>query len=85
MASSSQVFAALVLYSSAMFTLPFAAFFGAKFLMSNYLEVSTFTNTVCCSTAAVLTVNIIIAMYVIKAYREAEFESSTPVDEKKEE
>jgi putative methyltransferase len=84
MPSTAEVFTTFILYSFAMFTLPFGAFFGAKHVIARYFDFSPFADTVCCSSAAVVTVNVIIAMYVVKAYRDAEFDKEEkPIDEKK--
>lgn len=54
----------LFMYSIAMFTLPFAAFFGTRRLVNEYLDVEDFTNTVYSVLAAVAVVHILIALYV---------------------
>lgn len=81
----------LFIYSIAMFTLPFAAFFGTRYILQTKYNLDTFTITCSSVIAAVLTVNIIIVMYAIKGYREVDEdkpenpESSTEIiDDKKE-
>lgn len=67
------VLANLFLYSVAMFTLPFAAFFGVRYITANYTD-NQFTINVWSVAAAVVVVNIIIAAYAYKAYYEKEYD-----------
>lgn len=64
----------LFLYSVAMFTLPFVAFFGVKHLLTDYYPVEPFIRTCWSVVAAVVVVNIIICMYAYKAYHEKEYD-----------
>lgn len=64
----------LFLYSVAMFTLPFVAFFGMRHILSDYYPVEPFTRTVWSVVAAVVVVNIIIFLYAYKAYHEKEYD-----------
>lgn len=65
------VFIILFLYSCAMFTLPFVAFFGAQHACSDYLFLeNTFTINVVSVFSAVLVVNFIIILYAYQAFRE---------------
>lgn len=74
------VFISFFLYSCAMFTFPFVAFFGAKHMCSEYFLIeSTFTVNVISVFAAVIIVNLIIMMYAYKALKEPE----DPTEEKK--
>lgn len=68
------VLANLFLYSVAMFTLPFIAFFGVRHLLMEVYPVETFTRTVWSVVSAVLVVNIIILVYAYKAYHEKEYD-----------
>lgn len=59
------------LFSCAMFTLPFVAFFGAKHITTDYILLdNSFTVNVISVFAAVVVVNIIIMAYAFKAFRE---------------
>lgn len=64
----------LFLYSVAMFTLPFIAFFGVRHILTDYYPVDQFTRNVWSVVSAVVVVNVIIAMYVYKAYHEKEYD-----------
>lgn len=64
----------LFLYSIAMFTLPFVAFFGVRHLLTDYYPVSPFVRTCWSVVAAVIVVNIIICLYAYKAYHEKEYD-----------
>lgn len=68
------VLAKLFVYSVAMFTLPFVAFFGVRYLLSDYYHLETFVVTVWSVAAAVLVVNIIIIAYAYQAYHEKEYD-----------
>lgn len=63
----------LFLFSVLMFSLPFAAFFGARHYLQ-YLDISTFQVNFLSVLAAVVTVNVIIVAYAIVAYRETEYD-----------
>ena len=62
----------LLVYSFFMFTLPFAAFYGTKHILADYFHVEGFPNTCGSVLAAVLTVNVIIILYALRGFREAE-------------
>lgn len=64
----------LFLYSVAMFTLPFVAFFGVRHMLTEYYPVEQFAKTVWSVIAAVIAVNIIICAYAYKAYYEKEYD-----------
>lgn len=67
------VFIILFLYSCAMFTLPFVAFFGAKHACSEYLLMNNaFTVNVISVFSAVIVVNFIIILYAYQAFKEPE-------------
>lgn len=57
-----------------MFTLPFAAFYGTRYALHEYLHVDGFPNTCWSVIASVATVNIVIALYAICGYLEAKKE-----------
>lgn len=69
--------ALLLFYSFLMFTLPFAAFFGTKYVLDD-LGVTGYTNTVWSVLAAVITVNLIIIAYAYQAYHENEIQDPSP-------
>lgn len=62
----------LLFYSILMFTLPFGAFFGTQHLLHEYTNLSEFVVTSMSVTSAVITVYIVIALYIYKAYNEEE-------------
>lgn len=66
--------AQLFLYSVAMFTLPFVAFFGMRHILTEYYPVDIFMVTVWSVVAAVIVVNAIICLYAYKAYHEKEYD-----------
>lgn len=68
------VLANLFLYSVAMFTLPFVAFFGMRHVLSEYYPPNSFMVTAWSVIAAVVVVNIIICVYAYKAYHEKEYD-----------
>lgn len=68
------VLANLFLYSVAMFTLPFVAFFGVRHLLTEYYPVGSFAVTAWSVIAAVVVVNLIICIYAYKAYHEKEYD-----------
>nr|BAN21339.1 unkown protein [Riptortus pedestris] len=70
MASTSTVISYLFMYSIAMFTLPFAAFFGTRRFLTEYLDVKDFKETIFSVLAAVIVVHIVIALYVRHAVAE---------------
>ncbi|XP_012251800.1 uncharacterized protein LOC105683633 [Athalia rosae] len=65
-----KVMGLLFLYSAAMFTLPFAAFFGAQHVMRKEFQTDHFTTSCVSVLSAVITVNLIIASYAYRAYYE---------------
>lgn len=68
------VLANLFLYSVAMFTLPFVAFFGVRHVLTEYYPVNSFVVTAWSVIAAVVVVNTIICTYAYKAYYEKEYD-----------
>lgn len=58
-----------LLYSTAMFTLPFVAYVGTKYGL-RYFAVEGFANTAWSVLAAVVVVNTIIMLYACKGYHE---------------
>lgn len=68
------VLANLFMYSVAMFTLPFVAFFGVRHILTEYYPVGTFLVNVWSVVSAVVVVNIIIFVYAYKAYHEKEYD-----------
>ena len=59
----------LFLYSCLMFFLPIGVFFGSKQLLEDY-EYEPPTSTIAPAILAIVTVNIVIILYVVKAFRE---------------
>lgn len=72
------VLAYLFLYSVAMFTFPFVAYFGTHYVLRDIFNIDGFTNIVWSVIASVLAVNIIIGLYAYKAYNEPEQEGEQP-------
>ncbi|XP_028178653.1 uncharacterized protein LOC114366073 [Ostrinia furnacalis] len=64
----------LFLYSVAMFTLPFVAFFGMRHILTEYYPSNSFVVTAWSVIAAVVVVNTIICVYAYKAYHEKEYD-----------
>ncbi|XP_035918207.1 uncharacterized protein LOC118516433 [Anopheles stephensi] len=64
----------LLVYSFAMFTLPFGAFYGTRHVLADRFQIEGFHNTCGSVLAAVLTVNIIIMLYAFRGFREVEEE-----------
>lgn len=62
----------LLVYSFGMFTLPFAAFYGTRHILAHNFHIEGFANTCGSVLAAVLMVNIIIVLYALKGFQEAE-------------
>jgi preprotein translocase subunit SecG len=59
-----------------MFTLPIGAFFGAKQILVDHVELESPLNQIGAAIAAVLVVNLIIFAYIRKAFREERQSSS---------
>lgn len=69
--NSLEVFLWLTAYSVLMFTLPFLGFYGVRsWLDESFPELSTFEVNCYSVLTAVLVVNVIVIMYVLKAVRE---------------
>jgi len=66
---TAKILAYFLLYSTAMFTLPFVAYVGTKYGLK-YFGVEGFANTAWSVLAAVVVVNTIIMLYACKGYRE---------------
>uniref|UniRef100_A0A182M6D4 Vacuolar ATPase assembly integral membrane protein VMA21 homolog n=1 Tax=Anopheles culicifacies TaxID=139723 RepID=A0A182M6D4_9DIPT len=72
----------LLLYSTAMFTLPFAAFYSTRYALTHYLHIDGFPNTCGSVVAAVLVVNLIILLYALRGYEDAkEDDNHTPPED----
>lgn len=67
----------LLFFSLLMFTLPFAAFYGTRHCLHEYLHIDGFENTAWSVLAAVVTVNIVIALYAISGFLQAKHEEKT--------
>lgn len=85
MATTTEVVSYLFLYSIAMFTMPFIAFFTTRHFMKVYFDIEDFSNTVVSVLTAVAVVNIVIALYVRHAVNEmrADNEFNQPLTEPK--
>ncbi|XP_017848772.1 uncharacterized protein LOC108604031 [Drosophila busckii] len=69
--TSLEVFLWLLAFSVLMFTLPFLGFYGVRsWLQESFTTLSTFEVNCYSVLTAVLVVNAIVAMYVVKAMRE---------------
>lgn len=67
----------LLFFSVLMFTLPFAAFYGVKYVLLDHFHIDGFQNTCWSVVAAVITVNLVIALYAIKGFIDAKNEEDT--------
>ncbi|XP_050072783.1 uncharacterized protein LOC126560877 [Anopheles maculipalpis] len=74
----------LLLYSAAMFTLPFAAFYSTRYTLTHYLHIDGFPNTCGSVVAAVLVVNMIILLYALRGYEDAKEDDNPPTPPKEE-
>lgn len=70
----------LFVYSCAMFTIPFAAFFGTRHFLLTQYNLDTFTVTCSSVIAAVLTVHVIILLYVLQGFKDVESETPTSAE-----
>lgn len=65
----------LLFFSTLMFTLPFAAFYGMRHFLHQYWKIDdTFELNAWSVFASVITVNLIICLYAFKAYHETEYD-----------
>lgn len=78
---SAAVLGTLFLYSVAMFTLPFAAFFGIQRFMILEFQTDTAVTNYVSVLAAVVTVNLIISCYAYQALNESIEEKEQSKDE----
>ncbi|KAG8268462.1 putative 28S rRNA (cytosine-C(5))-methyltransferase [Homalodisca vitripennis] len=62
----------------AMFTFPFASYFGTHYILRDMFGVDGFVNVVWSVIASVAAVNLIIALYAYKAYHEPDEDSDQP-------
>lgn len=69
-----KVLGILLIFSFLMFTLPFGAFFGTKYLLKYYFLVEGFDNTVWSVISSVITVNLIIVVYSYIAFHEPDYD-----------
>lgn len=79
-----KVLGILLVFSFLMFTLPFGAFFGTKYLLQYYFLIDGFQNTVWAVISSVITVNLIIVAYSYIAFHEPNYdkEGNIVVEEK---
>ncbi|XP_053672617.1 uncharacterized protein LOC128722948 [Anopheles nili] len=71
----------LLIYSLAMFTLPFGAFYFTRHALTDYLHIEGFPNTCGSVVAAVLVVNVIILLYALRGYEDAKEDDENAPDE----
>lgn len=64
----------LLFFSVLMFTLPFGAFYGTRHFLHEYFDIYGFQNNCWSVLAAVVTVNIVIALYAIVGFLDAKKE-----------
>lgn len=69
-----KVLGILLIFSFLMFTLPFGAFFGTKYVLKYYYHVDGFSNTVWAVISSVLTVNLIIVVYAYISFHEPDYD-----------
>lgn len=67
----------LLFFSFLMFTMPFGAFYGVRHVLHEHFHIDGFTNNCWSVLAAVLTVNIVIGLYAIFGFIEAQKEEQT--------
>lgn len=65
----------LMFYSTLMFTLPFGAFYGTRYVLEHQFDVTGFANTAFSVLAAVIVVNMVILAYAWHAYHEPEYDN----------
>lgn len=63
-----------ILYSIALFTLPFGAFFMTQYVLRDHYQVTGFTNTVWSVTSAITVMYIIILTYAFRGYNEKDYD-----------
>jgi len=84
--TSTEVFLWLLAYSVLMFTLPFLGFYGVRsWLQESFPHLDVFTINCWSVLTAVLVVNLVVAMYVLKAFREKPPPPLEPVEQDEEE
>lgn len=69
-----KVLGILLVFSFLMFSLPFGAFFGTKYVLKYCFHVDGFSNTVWAVIASVLTVNLIIVSYAYISFHEPDYD-----------
>lgn len=65
----------LMFYSTLMFTLPFGAFYGTRYILEHEFSIVGFANTGFSVLAAVVVVNAVILAYAYHAYHETEYDN----------
>ncbi|KMZ02694.1 uncharacterized protein LOC27207651 [Drosophila simulans] len=84
--TSAEVFLWLLAYSVLMFTLPFLGFYGVRsWLQESFPHLDLFTVNCWSVLTAVVVVNLVVAMYVLKAFREKPPPPLEPVQQDEEE
>ncbi|XP_017091326.2 uncharacterized protein [Drosophila bipectinata] len=84
--TSAEVFLWLLAYSVLMFTLPFLGFYGVRsWLLESFPDLDRFTVNCWSVLTAVVIVNLVVAMYVLKAFREKAPPPLEPVEEAEDE
>ncbi|KAJ8980769.1 hypothetical protein NQ317_016018 [Molorchus minor] len=74
MKQAAKAVALLLFFSLLMFSLPFGAFFGVKYILKDYYFIDGYRNTVWSVVAAVVTVYLIIGVYAYIAYHDTEYD-----------
>lgn len=70
-----KVLGILLIFSFLMFSLPFGAFFGTKYVLKYYFLMDGFSNTVWAVISSVLTVNLIIVSYAYICFHEPDYDN----------
>lgn len=71
---TSKALALLFFYSALMFTLPFASFFGTRYILKDTFNIIGYNNTVWSVAAAVMTVYAIIMSFAYHAFYDTEYD-----------
>lgn len=84
--TSAEVFLWLLAYSVLMFTLPFLGFYGVRsWLLESFPDLDMFSVNCWSVLTAVVIVNLVVAMYVLKAFREKAPPPLEPVEQDEDE
>ncbi len=78
--SRSEALLALFRYSILMFSAPLLVYFGSQHVLQEYFEVESPWNNLGPAIIAIFSVNIIIILYVMRAFRESRKEDNSKKD-----